>query len=142
VRAARAADIHDEIAQMENGYDTVLGVGRDSRSVSVGQKQRICIAAALFKNAPLLFLDEATSNLDSVSERKVQAAIDRLMEGRTTFVIAHRLSTLRRATRLMVLDEGRLAGLGTHEELLAGNATYQALWGTQVAAGIEEPVLR
>jgi len=142
MRAARAADIHDEISQMENGYDTVLGVGRDSRSVSVGQKQRICIAAALFKSAPLLFLDEATSNLDSVSERKVQAAIDRLMEGRTTFVIAHRLSTLRRATRLMVLDEGRLAGLGTHEELLAGNATYQALWGTQVATRIEEPVLR
>lgn len=140
--AARAADIHDEIEEMEKGYDTVLGAGRGSRSVSVGQKQRISIAAALLKNAPLLFLDEATSNLDSVSERKVQAAIDRLMEGRTTFVIAHRLSTLRRANRLVVLDEGRLVGLGTHDELLATCPTYRGLWGTQVASRAEEPVLR
>jgi ATP-binding cassette, subfamily B, bacterial MsbA len=88
-----------------------LGAGRASRGVSVGQKQRISIAADLFKNAPVLFLDEATSNLDSVSERKVQAAIDRLMEVRTTFVIAHRMSTLRRASRLVVFDEGD--GLGS-----------------------------
>lgn len=142
IRAARAGDIHDEIEQMEGGYETILGAGRDSRNVSVGQKQRISIAAALFKNAPLLFLDEATSNLDSVSERKVHAAIDRLMYGRTTFVIAHRLSTLRRASRLLVLDEGRLAGLGTHEELLATCPTYRSLWGTQVATGAEELVLR
>ena len=142
IRAAKAADIHDEIEQMERGYETILGVGRDSRSVSVGQKQRISIAAALFKNAPLLFLDEATSNLDSVSERKVHAAIDRLMYGRTTFVIAHRLSTLRRASRLLVLDEGRLAGLGTHDELLSTCPIYRSLWGTQVVTGAEEPVLR
>jgi ABC-type multidrug transport system fused ATPase/permease subunit len=141
IRAARAADIHDEIEQMENGYETVLGAGRDGRGVSVGQKQRISIASALFKNAPLLFLDEATSNLDSVSERRVQAAIDRLMDGRTTFVIAHRLSTLRKASRLLVLDEGRLAGLGTHDELLQSCPTYRSLWGTQVAFGREEPVL-
>jgi ABC-type multidrug transport system fused ATPase/permease subunit len=140
ILAARAADIHEEIEQMERGYETILGTGRDSRGVSVGQKQRISIAAALFKNAPLLFLDEATSNLDSVSERKVQAAIDRLMEGRTTFVIAHRLSTLRRASRLLVLDEGRLEGLGTHDELLEGCATFRSLWGTQAAIGSEELV--
>jgi ABC-type multidrug transport system fused ATPase/permease subunit len=140
ILAAQAADIDDEIEQMERGYETVLGTGRDSRNVSVGQKQRISIAAALFKNAPLLFLDEATSNLDSVSERKVQAAIDRLMEGRTTFVIAHRLSTVRRASRLLVLDEGRLQGLGTHEELLETCPTYRRLWGTQVAVGSEELV--
>jgi ABC-type multidrug transport system fused ATPase/permease subunit len=75
-----------------------------------------------------------------VSERKVQAAIDRLMEGRTTFVIAHRLSTVRRASRLLVLDEGRLQGLGTHEELLETCPTYRRLWGTQVAVGSEELV--
>jgi ABC-type multidrug transport system fused ATPase/permease subunit len=138
ILAARAADIHQEIEEMERGYETVLGTGGDSRGVSVGQKQRISIAAALFKNAPLLFLDEATSNLDSVSERKVQAAIDRLMEGRTTFVIAHRLSTLRRASRLLVLDEGRLVGLGTHDELLENCRTYQNLWGTQAAMGSKE----
>ena len=122
------------------GYDTVLGAGRDSRGVSVGQKQRISIAAALFKNAPLLFLDEATSNLDSVSERKVQAAIDRLMEGRTTFVIAHRLSTLRRASRLLVLDEGRLVGLGTHDELLEDMPDVQKPLGHAGAIGSEELV--
>jgi subfamily B ATP-binding cassette protein MsbA len=131
ILAARAADIHEEIEQMERGYETVLGTGRDSRGVSVGQKQRISIAAALFKNAPLLFLDEATSNLDSVSERKVQAAIDRLMEGRTTFLIAHRLSTLRQASRLLVFDEGRLEGFGTHDELLKSCQMYRSLWGTQ-----------
>jgi ABC-type multidrug transport system fused ATPase/permease subunit len=140
ILAARAADIHEEIEQMERGYETILGTGRDSRGVSVGQKQRISIAAALFKNAPLLFLDEATSNLDSVSERKVQAAIDRLMEGRTTFVIAHRMSTLRRASRLLVLDEGRLEGFGTHDELLESCPTYRSLWGTQAAIGSKELV--
>jgi subfamily B ATP-binding cassette protein MsbA len=141
--AAKAADIHDEILQMESGYDTLLGGGQDRRGVSVGQKQRLCIAAALLKNAPLLFLDEATSNLDSVSERRVQAAIERLMAGRTTFVIAHRLSTLRRADRILVLDEGRIAGLGTHEELLRGCATYRDLWAHQFGGGAEstdEPV--
>ena len=141
VRAALAADIHDEIEQMEKGYETILGLGRESRGVSVGQKQRICIAAALFKNAPLLFLDEATSNLDSVSERKVQAAIDRLMVGRTTFVIAHRLSTLRKANRLLVLEEGRLVGLGTHEQLLSDCEAYQRLWGCQVVDLASERVV-
>jgi ABC-type multidrug transport system fused ATPase/permease subunit len=128
VAAARAANVHDEILQMEGGYDTVLGRRRDARGISVGQKQRVCIAAALLKNAPLLFLDEATSNLDSVSERAVQDAIERLMVGRTTFVVAHRLSTLRAVDRILVLDEGRVVGLGTHAELMAGCATYRKLW--------------
>ncbi len=92
---------------MEHGYDTLVGVGGGARGISVGQKQRICIAAALLKDAPVLFLDEATSSLDAVSERKVQAAIDHLMQGRTTFVVAHRFSTLRNVDRILVLDQGR-----------------------------------
>lgn len=131
VEAARAANIHDEILLMERGYEGVVGRREDAHGVSVGQKQRICIAAALLKNAPILVLDEATSNLDSVSERAVQSAIDRLMRGRTTFVIAHRLSTLRRVDRILVLDDGRVVALGTHVELLAGCPIYQRLWHYQ-----------
>ncbi len=131
--AARAAHIHDEILAMDRGYETVLGVGKGARGVSGGQRQRISIAAALLKNAPLLFLDEATSSLDSISEMRVQAAITQLMRGRTTFVIAHRLSTLRGADRLLVLDGGRMVGLGTHAELLASCTAYRALWERQAA---------
>lgn len=132
IEAAKAAGIHDEIMEMENGYETMVGKASDARGVSVGQKQRICIASALLKNAPLLFLDEATSNLDSVSERRLQTAIERLMEGRTTFVIAHRLSTLRAADRILVMDDGRMVGLGTHEELLGSCRTYHRLWSYQM----------
>lgn len=129
--AARAARIHDDIMEMEDGYATLLGRGGDARGISVGQKQRICIAAALLKNAPLLFLDEATSNLDSVSERAVQDAIERLMVGRTTFVIAHRLSTLRNVDRILVLQNGRVAGLAPHAELIESCDIYRQLWKHQ-----------
>ena len=131
MNAARAANIHDEIMAMESGYDTLVGIGRDARGVSLGQKQRLCIATALLKNAPILFLDEATSSLDSVSERKVQAAVDLLMEGRTTFVVAHRFSTLRGVDRIVVLDQGRLVGLGTHDELVEKCGVYRSLWESQ-----------
>jgi ABC-type multidrug transport system fused ATPase/permease subunit len=130
-RAAEAAHLHDEILQMEDGYKTVVGRGPAARGLSVGQKQRVSIAAALLKNAPLLFLDEATSSLDPGAERKVQAAIERVMVGRTTFVIAHRLSTLARANRILVLDQGRLVGFGTHAELTARCAVYARLWDGQ-----------
>jgi subfamily B ATP-binding cassette protein MsbA len=131
MNAARAANIHDEIMAMESGYDTLVGIGRDARGVSLGQKQRLCIATALLKNAPILFLDEATSSLDAVSERKVQAAVDLLMEGRTTFVVAHRFSTLRGVDRIVVLDQGRLVGLGTHDELVEKCTVYRSLWESQ-----------
>ena len=125
---------------MDDGYKTVLGRGAAARGLSVGQKQRVSIAAALLKNAPLLFLDEATSSLDPSAERKVQAAIERVMAGRTTFVIAHRLSTLARANRILVLDQGRLVGFGTHAELTARCAVYARLWdGTGFARSRRRP---
>lgn len=133
VAAGMAANVHAEIMEMENGYDTVIGQGANARGLSGGQRQRICIAAALLKNAPILLLDEATSSLDSVSEAAVQVAIDRLMQGRTTFVIAHRLSTLRSADRILVLNGGRMEGLGTHDELIRTCSTYRALWTSQRA---------
>jgi ATP-binding cassette, subfamily B, bacterial MsbA len=133
VAAAKAANIHDEILQMELGYDTVVGTGPEARGVSGGQKQRICVAAALLKNAPILFLDEATNSLDSMSEAKVQAAIEQLMLRRTTFVIAHRFSTFRKVDRIMVLDQGRLVGFAPHEQLLATCETYRELWASQTA---------
>jgi ATP-binding cassette, subfamily B, bacterial MsbA len=132
IAAAKAANIHDEIMLTERGYETLLGRHEQGRGISVGQKQRICIAAALLKNAPILFLDEATSNLDSVSERAVQGAIEALVSGRTSFVIAHRMSTLRSVDRIMVLEEGRLVGLGTHRELLQICPLYHRLWHSQV----------
>ena len=131
VASAKAALIHDEIMQMPEGYDTLLGRHKRGRDLSGGQKQRVCIAAALVKNTPLLFLDEATSNLDSVAEHTVQLAINRLMEGRTTFVVAHRLSTLRGVDRILVLDRGRLAGLGTHDELIETCVAYREPWRYQ-----------
>ena len=130
VAAAKAACIHDEIMAMPDGYDTVIGVG--GREVSRGQAQRLNVARAFLKNAPILLLDEATSSLDSVAEAAVQKAIDRLLEQRTSFVVAHRLSTLRHADRLLVLDEGRLVGDGTHERLLAECPLYRQLWESQL----------
>jgi subfamily B ATP-binding cassette protein MsbA len=127
--AARAADIHDDLAVLPQGYATLLGVG--GRLLSGGQVQRLSVARALLKNAPLLILDEATSNLDSISELKVQAALERLMKGRTTIVIAHRLSTLRNADIIVVLDDGRAVGIGPHERLLRDCPLYRQLWETQ-----------
>ncbi len=107
------------------------------RGLSGGQKQRIAVAAALLKNAPMLFLDEATNSLDSVSEQKVQTAIERLLQHRTTFVIAHRFSTLRKADRIIVLDQGRLVGFDSRERLLATCHTYRKLWASQAALAPE-----
>jgi len=140
IAAAIAANVHDEIVQMEHGYETIVGTGPTARGISGGQKQRICVAAALLKNAPLLFLDEATNSLDSVSEQKVQAAIDRLMQHRTTFVIAHRFSTLRNANRIIVLERGRMVGFDSHDRLLATCETYRQLWASQTALVDDVPV--
>jgi subfamily B ATP-binding cassette protein MsbA len=127
--AARSAEIHDEIGALPQGYDTVIGIG--ARGLSAGQAQRINVARAIIKNAPILLLDEATSNLDSLAELEVQRAITRLQVGRTSLIVAHRLSSLRQAHRILVLDRGRRVGLGSHEELVRHCPLYRRLWEAQ-----------
>jgi len=127
--AAKAAFIHEEILNLAEGYETVIGVG--GRGLSRGQAQRVNVARAFVKNAPILLLDEATSSLDSVAEARVQEAIEHLLESRTSFVVAHRLSTLRNADRLIVLERGKCVGFGPHEELMRDCSLYRSLWSSQ-----------
>jgi ABC-type multidrug transport system fused ATPase/permease subunit len=134
--AARAAEIHDEIIAMPEGYQTLVGQG--GRTLSRGEAQRVNVARAILKNVPILLLDEATSSLDSYSEARVQRAVDRLAVGRLCISVAHRLSTLRNATRILVLEQGRAVGLGTHKELLATCLTYRRLWEAQGSYGSSE----
>ncbi|MGO8718489.1 MAG: ABC transporter ATP-binding protein [Acidobacteriaceae bacterium] len=125
IEAAKAALAHDFIEQMPDGYDTIIG--EKGFRMSGGERQRLAIARALLKDAPILILDEATSALDAESESLVQAALANLMQRRTVFVIAHRLSTVRRATRIAVLEEGSITAIGTYEELLMTSPTFQRL---------------
>jgi subfamily B ATP-binding cassette protein MsbA len=129
VAAAKAANAHDFITRLPNGYDTL--VGELGVRLSGGERQRLAIARALLKNAPILILDEPTSNLDSEGERVVQDAIERLMVNRTTLMIAHRLSTVRRADRIFVIVSGEIVEAGTHEELLALDGAYRKLCDLQ-----------
>jgi subfamily B ATP-binding cassette protein MsbA len=132
--AARAANAHDFVATLPQGYNTMIG--ERGQRLSGGQRQRIAIARALLKNAPILVLDEATSALDTESELLVQDALANLMKNRTSFVIAHRLSTIRRADAIIVLERGRVAEIGRHEELLANpEGTYATLYQLQLLEG-------
>ena len=133
MQAARAAHVLEFAQKLPQGLDAL--VGERGLRVSGGQRQRIAIARALYKNAPILILDEATSSLDTESERLVQAAMQKLMENRTTLVIAHRLSTVEHADRIVVLAQGRVVESGTHRELLAQNGVYAGLYRIQFSAG-------
>jgi ATP-binding cassette, subfamily B, bacterial MsbA len=138
IAAAKAAHALEFIQDMPEGFSTLIG--EKGVRLSGGQRQRLAIARALLKDAPILILDEATSALDSESERHVQAALDTLMQGRTTLIIAHRLSTIEKADRIIVLQQGRIVESGTHGELLAKNGVYANLHRTSVNQGIGEIV--
>jgi subfamily B ATP-binding cassette protein MsbA len=134
IAAAQAAHAMEFIREMPQGLDTL--VGERGVKLSGGQRQRIAIARAILKDAPILILDEATSALDSESERHVQAALETLMQGRTSLVIAHRLSTIEKADRIVVLQKGEVVETGTHGELLALNGVYAQLH--QIQFGVAE----
>jgi ATP-binding cassette subfamily B multidrug efflux pump len=130
IEAAKAAQAHEFILELPQGYDIV--VGERGITLSGGQRQRIAIARALLMNPHILILDDSTSSVDTQTERLIQKALNRLMEGRTTFIIAHRLSTVRRADRILVMDQGRIAEQGTHTELLALNGLYREIYNLQL----------
>jgi ATP-binding cassette subfamily B protein len=131
-RAARAARAHDFIRALPQGYDTVLAEG--GGSLSGGERQRLSIARAILKDAPIVLLDEATASVDASAEAEIQRAIDELVKRKTVVVIAHRLRTVRRAHRIVALDRGRVAEVGTHDELLRSGGVYAALWREQERA--------
>ncbi len=136
IKAAQAAQAHDFISEMPQGYDTP--VGERGITLSGGQKQRIAIARALLKDPRILILDDATSSVDSETEQLIQAALDRLMRGRTSFIIAQRLSTVRQADQILVLDQGRIIGCGTHDELLHSSSLYADICQRQLRPGTGE----
>jgi ABC-type multidrug transport system fused ATPase/permease subunit len=130
IAAAEAAQAHEFITGFSNGYDTI--VGERGVTLSGGQRQRVAIARALLMNPRILILDDSTSSVDTQTEKLIQAALDTLMEGRTTFVIAHRLSTVRRADLILVMDKGQIVERGTHTELLAQGGLYKEIHDLQV----------
>jgi ABC-type multidrug transport system fused ATPase/permease subunit len=134
VGAARAANAHDFIMELPEQYETVIGE-RGSK-LSGGERQRIAVARAFLKDAPILLLDEPTSSIDSRTEAVILDALDRLMEGRTTLMVAHRLSTIRDADQILVVNHGRIVESGTHEELLEQGGLYFQLHQTQAAKSL------
>jgi ATP-binding cassette subfamily B protein len=133
VSAARAARAHEFILNLPDGYDSL--VGERGQSLSGGERQRISIARALLTDPRILILDEATSSVDNETEREIQEALSNLIEGRTTIAIAHRISTLRKASRLVVLEAGEITGVGSHEGLVLSSDTYARLQSAQLELG-------
>ena len=131
VAAAKAAHAHSFIRRLANGYDTVIG--EDGGQLSQGQKQLLCITRVMLRLPPMLILDEATSSIDTRTELKIQSAFARLMKGRTSFIVAHRLSTIREADVILVMRDGRVIEQGSHESLLAQNGFYAELYNSQFA---------
>lgn len=134
--AARLARADEFIQRLEKGYDTILG--ERGSGLSQGQRQLLAIARVALTDPRILILDEATSSVDTRTERQIQAALDQLLHGRTSFVIAHRLSTIRNADELLVLDDGQIIERGTHETLLAANGFYHDLYMSQFRRQIDE----
>ena len=127
--AAKAAHIHNFIMRMENGYDTVLA--DDGGNISQGQKQLFCIARVMLTHPPMLILDEATSSIDTRTELKIQRAFEELMHGKTSFIVAHRLSTIKNADVILVMNKGNIIEKGTHDELLSKRGFYYNLYNSQ-----------
>ncbi|MCA9861311.1 MAG: ATP-binding cassette domain-containing protein, partial [Thermomicrobiales bacterium] len=136
IKAAKKAQLHDFIQSLPDGYESI--VGERGIKLSGGQRQRLSIARAILKNAPVLILDEATSAVDTETERAIQQNLSRLAQGKTAIIIAHRLSTIRHADNIIVIKEGRIAEQGTHDELLRLNGEYADLWKVQVGEQVVE----
>jgi len=132
LRAAKMSEAHDFIMSLPEGYETM--VGERGQKLSGGQRQRISLARVILKDPPILILDEATSSVDNETEALIQRSLERITQGRTTLVIAHRLSTVVNTDRIFVLDEGRLCEQGKHETLLAKEGVYAGLWAVQTGA--------
>jgi len=130
INAAKLAGIHNFIQTLPDGYDTL--VGERGVKLSGGQKQKVSIARAILKDAPILLLDEPTASLDSESEKQIQESLERLIEGRTTIIVAHRLSTIKNADKILVINEGKIAEIGRHEELIKNNGLYRQLYMNQI----------
>ena len=131
IEAAKASHAHSFIRRLPNGYDTVIG--EDGGCLSQGQKQLLCIARVMLCLPPMLILDEATSSIDTRTEIQIQKAFSHMMQGRTSFIVAHRLSTIREADRILVMRDGNIVEQGTHDELLAADGFYATLYNSQFA---------